>query len=69
MEEQLPAGAVVQHEEQLVAGLEGHGEADDVGVVHVAQDGALGARVLDLVLADDEVLFQHFEGVQRAWRG
>ena len=61
MEEELSARAVVEHEEELVARLKGHGQAHDEGVVHVAQYVALGARVFHLVLADDEVFLEHLQ--------
>lgn len=65
MEEELSSGTVVEHEEELVAGLEGHVQAHYVRVVHgAAQHGALCLGVLHLVLLDDVVLAQHFHGVQ-----
>jgi hypothetical protein len=48
VEEELAPRAVVQDEEKLVLGLEGHVEADDEGVLDVSQDVPLRARVLHL---------------------
>lgn len=48
MEEELSACTVVQHEEQLVPGLEGHVQTHDEGVVDVAQHIALSLGVLHL---------------------
>jgi hypothetical protein len=48
VEEQLAARAVVKDEEELVLGLEGHGQADDKGMLDVPEDVALGPGVLHL---------------------
>ena len=48
MEEELAARAVVEDEEELVLGLEGHVEAHDEGVLDVPQHVALRAGVLHL---------------------
>lgn len=48
MKEQLPSRAVVQHEEQLISRLEGHIEAHDERVFHVAEDVTLCLCVLHL---------------------
>ena len=37
-------------------------------MVHVPEDGALSASMLDLILADDEVLLEYLERVKGAYR-
>lgn len=66
MEKKLSPGAVIQHEEQLFPRLEGHVEADNERMLHVAQHVALGLRVLDLISLDDVVLPEHLHRVDIA---
>ena len=48
VKEQLATRTVVQHEEELVPGLEGHVEPHDEGVLHVAQHVSFSLGVLHL---------------------
>mmetsp|Transcript_30376 Transcript_30376/g.97927 ORF Transcript_30376/g.97927 Transcript_30376/m.97927 type:complete len:250 (+) Transcript_30376:554-1303(+) len=65
MAEEFAPGAVVEDEVELLPRLEGRVEADDEGVLHVAQDGALRFCVLDLVPLDDVFFFKDLHRVNR----
>lgn len=62
--EQFSSGAVFEEEVELAFILEAHFELDQEGMLDGRQDFLLGHDVFFLVLLEDVLLLEHFEGVE-----